>query len=104
MRASAVAELARLLDTAGPGMARTAQQVLRQVAEQDVPAVAAVARAALRAAPGEATRAVAAAAAGPPVTGTADPMPPAEPATMIGNDSSEWSFARLLSENAISSE
>jgi outer membrane protein assembly factor BamB len=77
VRASAVAELARLLDTAGPGMARTAQQILRQVAEQDVPAVAAVARAALRAAPGEATQAVAAAAAGPPITGTAEPVPPA---------------------------
>jgi outer membrane protein assembly factor BamB len=75
VRASAVAELARLLDTAGPGMARTARQVLHQVAEQDVPAVAAVARMALRAAPGEAARAV----AGPPAAGTADPVPPAEP-------------------------
>ena len=73
VRASAVAELARLLDTAGPGMARTARQVLHQVAEQDVPAVAAAARAALRAPAGEAARAVAAAIAGPPVT-----VPPAD--------------------------
>ncbi|HEV8218741.1 MAG TPA: PQQ-binding-like beta-propeller repeat protein [Streptosporangiaceae bacterium] len=77
VRTSAVAELARLLDTAAPGMVRTAQQILRQVAEQDVPAVAAVARAALRAAPGEATRAVAAATAAPPTTGAAEPVPPA---------------------------
>ena len=80
VRASAVAELARLLDTAGPGMASTARQVLHQVAEQDVPAVAAVARAALRAAPGEAAGAVAAAAAGPPVAGTAETVLPAAPA------------------------
>jgi outer membrane protein assembly factor BamB len=80
VRASAVAELARLLDTAGPGMARTARQVLHQVAEQDVPAVAAVARAALRAAPGEAVGAAAAAAAGPPAAGTAETVLPAAPA------------------------
>ena len=35
VRASAVAELARLLDTAGPGMARTARQVLQYL--QDLP-------------------------------------------------------------------
>jgi len=72
VRASAVAELAGLLDTAGPGMARTARQILQQVAEQDVPAVAAVARAALHAAPGEAARAV----AGPPAVPPAVPPPP----------------------------
>ena len=42
--------------------------------------MAAVARAALRAAPGEAARAAAAAAAGPPVAGTAEPVLPAAPA------------------------
>jgi outer membrane protein assembly factor BamB len=82
VRASAVAELAGLLDTAGPGMARTARQVLNQVAEQDVPAVAEVARMALRAAPGEAARAV----AGRPAAAPAPPSapPPGEPQEPAG--------------------
>jgi hypothetical protein len=54
VRETAVVELAELLDTAEAGVAVTARQALQQVAGGDLPQVAALARAALDAAPGAA--------------------------------------------------
>jgi outer membrane protein assembly factor BamB len=54
VRESGIAELAALLDTAGPGLALTARQMLQQVAEEDVPRLADLARAALGASAGDA--------------------------------------------------
>jgi hypothetical protein len=58
VRESGVAELADLLDGAEPGLALTAQQRLERVAEDDIPRVAALARAALGAEPGHAAEEV----------------------------------------------
>jgi outer membrane protein assembly factor BamB len=44
VRETGVAELAELLDAAGPGLALTARQVLERIAEEDQPQVAALAR------------------------------------------------------------
>src|SRR5215470_15488720 len=49
VRETAVAELADLLDAAGPGLALAARQVLERIAEEDQPQVAALARIAVRA-------------------------------------------------------
>jgi hypothetical protein len=54
VRETGVAELAELLDTAEPGLALTARQTLEQIASEDLPRVAEVARAALGAPPGTA--------------------------------------------------
>jgi Caspase domain len=58
VRESGVAELADLLDSAEPGLALTARQRLEGVAEDDIPRVAALARAALDAEPGYAAEQV----------------------------------------------
>ncbi len=58
VRVSAVAELAGLLDGAEPGLALTARLTLERVAENDIPQVAAFARAALDAEPSQAAEQV----------------------------------------------
>jgi Caspase domain len=58
IRESAVAELADLLDRAEPGLALTARERLTRVSEDDLPRVAALARAALEAQPGHAAEQV----------------------------------------------
>lgn len=58
IRETAVAVLAELLDTAPPGLVLTARQALEHIAAEDIPRVAAVARAALGASQGIAARAV----------------------------------------------
>ena len=55
VRETGVAELADLLDAAGPGLALTARQVLERIAEEDQPQVATLARIAVDAPSGEAT-------------------------------------------------
>lgn len=54
VRETGVAELAGLLDTAGPSLALAAQQVLQQIAEEDIPRLAEIAHTALGAPPGAA--------------------------------------------------
>jgi uncharacterized caspase-like protein len=58
IRETAVAELAQLLDTARPGLVMCARQALQQISDEDIPRVAAVARLALEAPQGSATREV----------------------------------------------
>jgi hypothetical protein len=57
-RETAVAELARLLDTGPPGLALSARQALERIGAEDIPRVAAVARVALGASPGTAAHEV----------------------------------------------
>jgi hypothetical protein len=54
VRETGVTELAELLDKAEPGLALTARQALQRIADEDLPKVAAVARAALGASAGTA--------------------------------------------------
>ena len=56
VRETGVAELAGLLDTAESGLALSARQALRRIADRDSPRVAAVARAALAASRGRRLR------------------------------------------------
>jgi Caspase domain len=58
VRETGVTELAGLLDTAGPGLVLTARHALQQIADEDSPRVAAIARAALHASPGTAAEQV----------------------------------------------